>query len=248
MADPPRDGWSAKHHDLARAAGYPTWDAWVTWLEGRSRYQAICAARNRADRPCARPAGWGTAHVGTGRCKLHFGNTAVGPGHTQYKHGRYTTTVPMPADILARREAAATDPELLSLAKQIATVDAKEDRLLAALAELDAAPRPEPQPNEDSAAYAKRVRAWRAQREDVWADLYLWADQKRKLVDAEMKLRVAHHDMLTRDQLRLLVDWVAMSLREALEAKVTDTAQRNAAYTMFAHRMRQFQARASTGG
>jgi hypothetical protein len=28
---------------------------------------------------CTRPAGWGTAHVGTGRCKLHGGST---PSHT----------------------------------------------------------------------------------------------------------------------------------------------------------------------
>jgi hypothetical protein len=27
--------------------------------------------------PCGRPAGWGTEHVGVGRCKLHFGNTAA---------------------------------------------------------------------------------------------------------------------------------------------------------------------------
>lgn len=30
---------------------------------------------NRRIGTCRRPAGWGTAHVGVGRCKLHFGNT-----------------------------------------------------------------------------------------------------------------------------------------------------------------------------
>lgn len=36
----------------------------------------ICGATNRAGNPCARPAGWGTDHLHTGRCKLHGGNTA----------------------------------------------------------------------------------------------------------------------------------------------------------------------------
>lgn len=30
---------------------------------------------SKRGKPCGRPAGWGTKHPGTGRCKLHFGNT-----------------------------------------------------------------------------------------------------------------------------------------------------------------------------
>lgn len=37
-----------------------------------------CGANGRSGRPCARPAGWGTDHVGVGRCKLHGGST---PSH-----------------------------------------------------------------------------------------------------------------------------------------------------------------------
>lgn len=36
----------------------------------------LCGARRRqADATCRRPAGWGTDHVGIGRCKLHGGST-----------------------------------------------------------------------------------------------------------------------------------------------------------------------------
>jgi hypothetical protein len=34
----------------------------------------ICAAKTRGGSPCRRPSGWGTQHVGKGRCKLHGGN------------------------------------------------------------------------------------------------------------------------------------------------------------------------------
>ncbi len=37
-----------------------------------------CGAKTRAGTPCQQPAGWGTDHVGTGRCKLH-GGRSTGP-------------------------------------------------------------------------------------------------------------------------------------------------------------------------
>jgi len=35
--------------------------------------QARCGAQTRHDSLCAKPAGWGTSHVGTGRCRFHGG-------------------------------------------------------------------------------------------------------------------------------------------------------------------------------
>lgn len=43
----------------------------------------VCAAKTRSGTLCQRPAGWGTDHVGIGRCKLHGGATPV-------KTGRYS--------------------------------------------------------------------------------------------------------------------------------------------------------------
>ncbi len=45
----------------------------------------ICGAKTRDGTPCKRPAGWGTEHVGDGRCKTHGGNAGRPP-----KHGRYS--------------------------------------------------------------------------------------------------------------------------------------------------------------
>lgn len=49
----------------------------------------LCGAKTRAGTPCRRPAGWGTDHVGEGRCKLHGGRSLRGFLHPRYKHGRY---------------------------------------------------------------------------------------------------------------------------------------------------------------
>lgn len=49
----------------------------MTDAEGGSGYDK-CGANGRSGNPCARPAGWGTDHVGIGRCKLHGGST---PSH-----------------------------------------------------------------------------------------------------------------------------------------------------------------------
>lgn len=52
-----------------------------------------CGARKRdgSDDPCGLPAGWGTDHVGDGRCKLHGGNAGA-PRNNQNasKHGLYS--------------------------------------------------------------------------------------------------------------------------------------------------------------
>lgn len=40
-----------------------------------------CGARNRQGNPCGKPAGWGTAHPGTGRCRLHGGASTGAANH-----------------------------------------------------------------------------------------------------------------------------------------------------------------------
>lgn len=39
---------------------------------------ALCGAKRRHGGACTRPSGWGTDHVGAGRCKLHGGATPSG--------------------------------------------------------------------------------------------------------------------------------------------------------------------------
>jgi hypothetical protein len=46
----------------------------------------MCGAKTRAGTPCQQPSGWGTDHVGQGRCKLHGGKSTGRP----ITHGRYS--------------------------------------------------------------------------------------------------------------------------------------------------------------
>ena len=48
-----------------------------------------CGAKTRAGTPCQQKAGWGTDHVGIGRCKLHGGKSTGAPKGNQnaFKHG-----------------------------------------------------------------------------------------------------------------------------------------------------------------
>lgn len=49
--------------------------------QSHDKARPLCGAKNRAGEPCKRPAGWGTAHVGEGRCKLHGGNAGAPKGN-----------------------------------------------------------------------------------------------------------------------------------------------------------------------
>lgn len=78
--------------------------------------------------PCKRPAGWGTGHPGTGRCKLHGGKSLGGIASPTYKTGKYSRYLP---DKLANRyEMAVNDPGLLELNHEIALLDSRLASLL----------------------------------------------------------------------------------------------------------------------
>lgn len=54
-----------------------------------------CGATNRNGDPCGLRAGWGTDHVGEGKCKLHGGaSTGVsGPANGNWKHGLFSDVI-----------------------------------------------------------------------------------------------------------------------------------------------------------
>lgn len=69
-----------------------------------------CGAKTRAGTPCKKEAGWGTDHLGEGRCKLHGGATPV-------KHGRYSSiTRPRIKDLIEQFQA---DPAPLDLLPEV---------------------------------------------------------------------------------------------------------------------------------
>lgn len=58
----------------------------MTAVSQNKALDGTCAAKTRAGTPCQQPAGWGTDHVGSGRCKLHGGKSTGRP----ITHGRYS--------------------------------------------------------------------------------------------------------------------------------------------------------------
>jgi hypothetical protein len=70
-----------------------------------------CGAKTRNGTQCNRPSGWGTKHVGIGKCKLHGGASPI-------KHGLYSKyTKHTLADTV---QTLVDDPELTNLRQQIA--------------------------------------------------------------------------------------------------------------------------------
>lgn len=53
-----------------------------------------CGGKTRKGTKCKRPAGWGTDHVGSGKCKLHGGASLKGIESPRYDSGRYSKYVP----------------------------------------------------------------------------------------------------------------------------------------------------------
>jgi len=49
-----------------------------------------CGASTRNGEPCSLPAGWGTDHIGEGRCKLHGGATPRGEDSPHFEHGLFS--------------------------------------------------------------------------------------------------------------------------------------------------------------
>ncbi|GAH55293.1 unnamed protein product, partial [marine sediment metagenome] len=61
---------------------------------------AKCGAKTRRGKPCQHEAGWGTDHVGEGKCKQHGGRSLRGRAHPAYRHGKHMMpSLPPPIDI-----------------------------------------------------------------------------------------------------------------------------------------------------
>jgi hypothetical protein len=87
-----------------------------------------CGAKTRDGTPCRRP-----PLAGRRRCRLHGGATPSGLGSPHWKHGRYSKVVPR--GLRQAYEEAARDPELLSLRRDLALLQAFEVELLKRLSE-----------------------------------------------------------------------------------------------------------------
>lgn len=98
-----------------------------------------CGARIRAGSPCKLPAGWGTEHIGTGRCKLHGGASPGAPKRNKnaVKTGEHETIWldQLEAEEQALFERVKTDV-LAQLDEEIRLVSIRERRMLQRIAAL----------------------------------------------------------------------------------------------------------------
>ena len=92
------------------------------------------AKKHRSPKTCDLPAGWGTDHPGTGRCKLHGGNNPI-------KHGRYSTVLrgELGKHIIEHMD----DPNPLDLAPEMAVLRGQLTLWLDRLGEFDNGVTPE---------------------------------------------------------------------------------------------------------
>lgn len=187
-----------------------------------------CGAKTRGGTPCQR-----RPVAGSKRCRLHGGRTPRGEALPQFKHGRYSKS--LPSRLTARYQEAMNDPELLNLRAEVALVDTLlADRLAA----LDT--------GGGSAVFKELVTTWKQllrlqaagrtkeagvvlteigqlidaghQHAGVLEDIARLIDQRRKLVDSEQRRLVAMQQMLTTEQAMTFVS-VVMG---AVKAHVSD--------------------------
>ena len=85
----PRGGWSATHDRAAKAAGWPSWEAWVQKV-GEKRGFPVCGRRNRRGEPCALPQAHGVPAKRVGACSRHGGASPAGVASPGWKHGRHS--------------------------------------------------------------------------------------------------------------------------------------------------------------
>jgi hypothetical protein len=197
-----------------------------------------CGARTRQGEPCQR---WALA--GRTRCRLHGGKSLVGSACPHVRSGRYSAYVP--ERLRERYEQAETDPELLSLKREVALVDARLVDLLARVdtgesgqrwanlkkaheeVKVSRRARDVPKMNEALAKIELDIEQATDNRA-AWAEIGGLVEQRRKLVESEAKHLIMHRQMLSTEEAMLmthrLIDIITRHVpdKQALSAIIVD--------------------------
>lgn len=91
---------------------------------------AICGAKTRQGRPCQQKAGWGTDHVGQGRCKLHGGKSLRGRASATWTDGRRAKREVLPIIDPVRWETFQQEFDATNIEQNLALVAFVADTLL----------------------------------------------------------------------------------------------------------------------
>lgn len=84
-----------------------------------------CNGRNKPHtKYCRKPAGWGTDHVGEGRCTLHGGSSLKGKDHPNYIDGRHSKYTKLPGYLSDTFKKVLEDRELIDYHEDVALITA----------------------------------------------------------------------------------------------------------------------------
>jgi hypothetical protein len=193
-----------------------------------------CGAKKRNGQPCQQ---WPIK--GRTRCRLHGGKSRMGPGSGRFVHGRYSTF--LPSHLAAHYEAAAHDPQLLELRRDISLVDARIADLLQRVdtgesgaiwrqtqavmwrftreqtkGNLDAMP--------SAVAQVQRLITQGAADHAAWREVGELIEQRRKLCDSENKRLMQAHESLTSEQAMTFLAQVVAAIQRHVPDKAVLSA------------------------
>lgn len=176
------------------------------------------------------------AMVGRNVCATHGGKTPRGIASPHFKTGRQSKY--MPAWLRERYEAHLADPNLLSMADDVALLDARADELLEALATGNTADvwerLQETFAKFDTALHTNPANAQRhlvdlrgivqegGRAAETWQELYVLLEQRRKIAESEHKRLVSMDQMVTAGEVMALM----MQVMDVIVRVVSDPRER----------------------
>jgi hypothetical protein len=122
-------------------------------------------------------------NTGRSRCHVHGGATPRGLSSPHFKHGRYSTA--LPERLAATYEAALRDPELLDLRDEIALIDVRTTEMFGAAENIPV----------------------------DWNEIRASMEQRRRLCETEQKRMLAMRQLLTTEQVMLIVTTLLSAVR-----------------------------------
>lgn len=170
-----------------------------------------------------------------GRCRMHGGNAPRGADLPQFKHGRYSKS--MPDRLLSRYEEALADEERHDLRDEIALAETKvddlitgmhdgeSDRLWIRLLKLEMQMRgaPEERAGELLSEIIDIIR--RGGNEALaWQDIDRWTSRKQKAVETDVRVAQVKQEMVSAEEVMHLIAAILDAIRRHVEDQATRSA------------------------
>jgi hypothetical protein len=191
----------------------------------------LCGGKTRTGEPCRNPA------MSNGRCYMHRGNAVIGIAHPNFKHGKFSTS--LPSRMAAVYEETLKDPLIAESKRGIARMEARIEDLLSqvdhgesgelwealtdAWSELGPAIYRE---RSGDGEHADRVRDTDNAVESIgliisqggsnfklWQEIRDTEEQRRKCAESQTKREIAAFSLVNNDKLLALLGAVAAILK-----------------------------------